>query len=73
MCLQGADTGAVLVPFVLPQIGVVAPEIFPVLTHILEQISAATIDQDQRDIAVFPFGVAVLIKSTVTMIGPVAY
>lgn len=72
MCLQGANTGAVLVPFMFPEIGIVTPEIFPVLTHIIEQISAARIDQDQRDIAVFPFGVAVLIESAVAVIGPVA-
>lgn len=61
-----------LVPFVLPQIGIVTSEIFPVLAHILEQISAARIDQDQRDVAVLSFGITVLIESTVTVVGPVA-
>lgn len=70
--LECADTGAVLVPLVLPQIRVVAPEIFPVFTHILEQISMARIDEDQRNITVLSAGVAVLIKSTITVIRPVA-
>lgn len=55
-----------------PETGIVTPEVFPVLIHVLEQIAAARVDQDQRDIAVFPLGIAVLIESSVTVIGPVA-
>lgn len=72
MGLEGADTGAVLVPLMLPESRVVAPEIFPVLADILQQVPTARVDQDQRDIAVLATGVAELVKPAVAMIGPVA-
>ena len=71
--LKGADTGAMLVPLMLPQSRVVAPEIFPVLADVLEQVPTTRVDQDQRDIAVLATGVAELVKPAVAVIGPVAH
>ena len=68
--LKGTNAGAVLIPLVLPEIRVVAAEVLPVLAHIFEQISTARVDQDERNVTILPRGIAVLIESTIAMIGP---
>lgn len=73
MRFEGTDTGTVLFPFVLPQVGVVAAVVLPVFAHVLEQIPAARVDQNQRDIAISPLGVTKLVKAAITMIGPMSY
>lgn len=68
---KSANTRAMLVPLMLPQVIVIASEIFPVVAHVLEKVTTARVDQDQRNVAIFPSRVAELIESAVTMIWPV--
>jgi hypothetical protein len=70
MCFQCADASAVLVPLMLPEIGIITPEILPIFTHIIEQISTPGIDENQRDVAVLARGVAELVKAAAAVIGP---
>lgn len=44
MRFEGADTGAVLVPFMLPQVLIIEMKVFPVLAHIFEQVSTASVN-----------------------------
>lgn len=70
MCLKCADTGPVLIPFMLPQVGIISTEVFPILAHVLQQVSTTRVHQDKRYIAVLAFGIAELIEAAGAMIGP---
>lgn len=71
MSLKSADTGAVLVPLVLPEVRIITLVVFPKGTHFVQEISSACIDEDQRYIAISPVGITKLVKTTITVIGPV--
>lgn len=70
MRLKTADASAVFIPLVLPQIGVITPEVLPVLAHIFEQIATTGVHEDQRDVAVAPPLITVLVEPSVAVVGP---
>lgn len=67
---ERADAGPVFVPLVFPERRVVATEVFPVPAHVVEEVAAAGVDQDQGDVAVLPRGVAELVEAAIAVIGP---
>jgi hypothetical protein len=52
--LQSADAGAVLIPFVLPEIRVITSIVFPVGSHLVQEVFSTCVDKDQGYIAVLP-------------------
>jgi hypothetical protein len=61
------------VPFMLPQVSIIATVVLPVFAHVFKQISPAGIDQNQRNVAVFPLRITELVKATIAMIGPITF
>lgn len=59
-----------LVPFMNPQVQVMTLEVFPVDVHIIQKVSPARIDQDQRYVGVMSLRVTELIEAAVTMVRP---
>lgn len=47
MRLQCADTSAMFVPLVFPQVRIVALVVFPELAHFIEQVAASGVNQYQ--------------------------
>jgi hypothetical protein len=70
VCFKCANASAVFVPFMFPEVGVVAFVVFPIGTHLVEKVSSTSINEDQRDIAIPSTRVAKLIEATVAVIRP---
>lgn len=70
--VEGADAGAVFAPFVLPEGLVVAPVVFPVDRHVVEQVVAVEVLEDLSDVCILAAFVAVLLVGSVTFVGPSA-
>ena len=68
--LQGADAGSVLVPFVLPEVFVVALVVFPIGVHVAQEIGLAGGGDDGGDVVVFAARIAVLLVGAVAAIRP---
>lgn len=59
--VEGADAGAVFAPFVLPERLVVAPVVFPVDGHVVEQVVAVEVLEDLGDVFILAAFVAILL------------
>ena len=68
--VEGADAGAVFAPFVLPEGLVVAPVVFPVDGHVVEQVVAVEVLEDLGDIFILPAFVTILLVGSVAFVGP---
>ena len=68
--VEGADAGAMLAPFVLPERLVVALIVFPVHRHVVQQVVAVEVLEDLRDVFVLAAFVAELLVGSVAFVGP---
>ena len=71
-CVKGADASAVFAPFVLPEGLVVAPVVFPVYGHVVEQVVAVEVLEDLGDVCILAAFVAILLVGSVAFVGPSA-
>ena len=68
--VEGADAGAVFAPLVLPERLVVAPVVFPVYGHVVQEVVAVEVLEDLRDVLVLAGFVAELLVGSVAFVGP---
>jgi hypothetical protein len=70
--IQGADTSAMLAPFMHPKSLVVATDILPILVHVFEDILSTSACQDGRYIAIRSVRIASLVEASIAVIRPAA-
>lgn len=70
LSLERTDARSMLIPLVRPKRRVVALIVLPVRLHVIEEIRATRVDENQRDVAVFPRGVAKFVETAIAMIWP---
>ena len=68
--VEGADAGAVLAPFVLPERLVVAPVVFPVHGHVVQQVVPVEVFEDLGDVFVLAGFVAEGLVGSVAFVRP---